>query len=274
VNRYLLNNRQLWNEYTDIHKNSDFYDLKGFLAGKSSLQKIELEELGEVVGKTLLHLQCHFGMDTLSWARRGAVVTGVDFSERAIALAESIRDELKLSGRFICSDINSLQGKLTERFDVVYTSYGVLCWLPDLTMWADTIAAFLEPGGVFYIVEGHPFLHVFDDAENAAPLTIRYSYFHTREPTRWEPEGSYADPDAVTTCPSYEWTHSLSDIINALISAGLQIEYVHEFPFCFYKAFPFLEDDGQGRWRVKGGNKTIPMLFSLRASKPATPAGI
>jgi len=274
VNQYLQNNQQLWNEYTDIHKTSDFYDLKGFLAGKSSLQQIELEELGDVAGKTMLHLQCHFGMDTLSWARRGAIVTGVDFSDKAINLAESIRAELKLPARFICSDIASLKQKLTERFDIVYTSYGVSCWLPDLTDWAETIASRLKPGGIFYIVEGHPYLHIFDDAEGAAPLTVRYSYFHSPEPTRWEPEGSYADATAETTHPSYEWTHSLSDIMNALISAGLQIEFLHEFPFCFYKAFPFLEDDGQGRWRVKGGKTFIPMTFSLRAIKPAIPAEI
>ncbi len=205
------------------------YGLAGFKRGETSLKSIELEEVGEVEGKSLLHLQCHFGMDTLSWARLGASVTGVDFSDKAIAVAKSLGDEVGIHARFICSNIYDLPQRLDERFDIVYTSYGVLCWLPDLSKWASVIEGFLKPGGMFYIVEGHPILNIFDNSNAATGFRVAQSYFHKTEPVRWEPEGDYADKNAAVRNPSFEWTHSLSDIINALIGAGLKIEFVHEF---------------------------------------------
>jgi SAM-dependent methyltransferase len=205
MDEYMGKNRELWDEITPIHVQSDFYDLEGFKNGRSSmLYPIEIEEVGDVGEKSLLHLQCHFGMDTLSWARLGAKVTGADFSEKAIEMARSLSKELNIEADFVLSNIYDLPKHLKGEFDIIYTSGGVLYWLPDLKRWGEIIAHFLKPGGFFYILEGHPFSCVFDDSQDATELKVKYSYFHIPEPTKWEPEGDYADPDAVVTHGSYE----------------------------------------------------------------------
>jgi SAM-dependent methyltransferase len=280
MDEYMGKNRELWDEITPIHVQSDFYDLEGFKNGRSSmLYPIEIEEVGDVGEKSLLHLQCHFGMDTLSWARLGAKVTGADFSEKAIEMARSLSKELNIEADFVLSNIYDLPENLKGEFDTVYTSGGVLCWLPDLKRWAEIIAHFLKPGGFFYILEGHPFSCVFDDSLDATELEVKYSYFHTSEPTKWEPQCDYAslvkgslkwlndDPDAVVTHGSYEWTHSMGDIINSIISSGLKIEYIHEFPVICYKCYPFMKRDNEGNWRVVGDK--IPLIFTLKATKTA-----
>ena len=179
---------------------------------------------------------------------------------------EILGKELEIEAAFICSDIYKLPDVLDEKFDIVYTSGGVLCWLPDLKQWAEIITHFLKPGGFFYILEGHPFRCIFDDSPDATELKVKYSYFHTPEPVNWEPEGDYADPDAVVTHGSYEWTHDMGDIINSLISSGLRVEYLHEFPTIFYKCYPFMKKDNDGLWRVEGDR--IPLTFTLKATKP------
>ena len=158
MDKQLQVNRRNWNERTPVHAASDFYDVEGFKAGRITLRDLERREVGEVSGKTLLHLQCHFGLDTMSWARLGAKPTGVDFSDAAIDLARSLNDELGLGVRFIHSNIYDLPGVLDEQFDIVFTSYGVLCWLPDLDDWARVASNHLKPGGVFYIAEFHPLM--------------------------------------------------------------------------------------------------------------------
>jgi SAM-dependent methyltransferase len=220
-----------------------------------------------VRGKSLLHLQCHFGLDTLSWARLGAQVTGVDFSEEGIALARSLSGELGIGADFVCSDIYELPNRLSRQFDVVFTSYGVLAWLSDLTRWGEVIAHFLRPGGTFYIAEIHPFAAVFYDGEEAEGLHVHYPYFHDPKPLRFEVEGSYASRAACTQKVTYEWSHSLGDVINALISADLEIEFLHEFPFVCYRTFPFLEQDDEGWWRFRERETAIPMTFSLKATR-------
>lgn len=266
MDEYLKNNQELWNEITPIHAQSKFYDVEGFKKGSSSiLYPVELEEMGDVSEKSLLHLQCHFGMGTLSWARRGAKVTGVDFSDKSIDLARSLSKELGIEADFICYNIYDLPERLSAKFDIVYTSAGVLCWLPDLKKWAEIISHFLKPGGFFYILEGHPFKMVFDDSRDATELSVKYSYFHNPEPDKWEPEPDYAEPDAVVTHGSYEWTHSIGDIINSLVYAGLRIEFLHEFPVIFFKRFPFMEKDNAGGWRIPGDK--IPLIFTLKATK-------
>jgi SAM-dependent methyltransferase len=265
MDKYIGMNRELWNELTLIHSRSNYYDVEGFKSGKSTLRPIELEELGDVYGKSLLHLQCHFGLDTLSWARLGARVTGVDFSDRAIDLARRLSKEVGIEASFVQSDIYDLPENLDGQFDIVFTSYGVLCWLPDLGRWAEIIARFMKPGGTFYMVADHPLNNIFESKKDSQELKVAYPYFHSPEPTEWGPGSSYADPKAKVSHPSYEWTHSLSDVFNALISAGLRIEFVHEFPVCAYQRFPFMEQDEDGWWRLKGDN--IPLTFSLKATK-------
>lgn len=259
-------NLALWNEWTDIHEKSAFYDVEGFLAGKSRLHSLELEELGDVSGKSLLHLQCHFGLDTLSWARRGAAVTGVDFSDKAIALAKRISHEASIAARFIQSDVYELPTTLEDRFDIVFTSYGVLTWLRDIRRWAKVIAHFLKPGGTFYIVEFHPVLWTLEDVQQ--DIQFMYSYFHTETPLEFKVEGSYADRDAKVTQPVvYEWNHPISDILNALISVDLKIDFLHEFPYSNGPLLALMEQDNQGRWRLKKYDGMIPLMFSLRATK-------
>lgn len=266
MEKYKQANRDLWNEWTQIHEKSEFYDVAGFKQGKLSLHSIEMEELRDVSKKSLLHLQCHFGLDTLSWARLGAKVTGVDFSDKAIALARSLSQELKIPATFICADVYKLPSILPQKFDIVFTSAGVLCWLPDIQQWAEIVAHFLKPGGIFYIREFHPFAQIFDDQEGLTDLRVAYHYFHSPEPMRCTVKGSYASRSAtVSQTVAYEWAHSLSDILNALISAGLRIEFLHEFPYCTYQMYPFMEQSEDGHWRLK--NRNIPLMFSLKALK-------
>jgi SAM-dependent methyltransferase len=200
-------NRDLWNAWADAHVGSEFYDTAGFLAGRETIDRVELEGVGDVTGKSLLHLQCHFGQTTLSWARHGASVVGVDFSERAIALAGDLAGQLGLDARFICADVYDTLAHLDgERFDVVFTSYGAISWLPDLKPWAEVIAGALKPGGRFFIAEHHPFLWVFDDLSNDIVPTFRYRYFDTNA-LRCDEDGSYAAPDSGIKAVSYSWQH-------------------------------------------------------------------
>jgi len=256
-------NKKLWNELTEVHIKS--YGVDEFKKGKSTLDKIQLKEMGNVKGNSLLHLQCHFGLDTLSWAREGAVVTGVDFSEKSIEYANRLKEELNISARFMCCNIYDLKRHLHEKFEIVYTSQGVLCWLKDLDKWASLIYRFLKPGGMFYIMEGHPILHIFSD-EIKEGLKIAYPYFGNKKPIKYEPGPDYSSTYMATN-PSYEWQWSTSDIINSLIKAGLQIEFMHEFDKLFYKALPNMKLDRNGWYYLSGYEKKIPLMFTLRARK-------
>ena len=258
-----LANRELWDGWTELHEKSAFYDLDGFRAGGSSLNQLERDELGEVAGKSLLHLQCHFGLDTLSWARLGARVTGVDFSARSVALARSLAAELELPARFLHRDVYELADTLEESFDIVYTSYGVLWWLPDLVAWANLIFAALTPGGVFYMAEFHPFLNLLDD-RGRGPTG---SYFAGAGPIRYEAAGSYAAPVGGEARECYGWAHSISEILTVLAEAGLELEFFREHPFSPYDCFPFLEEEAPGRHVLRGASGGFPLVFSLRARR-------
>jgi SAM-dependent methyltransferase len=265
MDEYRRSNRSLWNEWTHINARSTLYQLEEFKAGQNKLNPLERGELGEVAGKTLLHLQCHFGMDTLSWAMLGAQVTGIDFSDEAVALARSLSEELHIPARFICSDIYDLPQVLDETFDIVYTSYGVLSWLSDIPAWARLAARYLKPGGVFYMAEFHPFAFVFDDG--ADDLRVRYPYFETKM-FEFPVQGSYADPAAQTETPtSYEWNYRLGEVLTSLIDAGLRLEFVHEHPFTVYQQLPFLVQGADGYFRQPDGRQDVPLMFSVRATK-------
>ncbi len=268
MDQYLQANQKRWDQLTLEHKESEFYDLEGFRQGKDRLRSIELSELGDVAGKTLLHLQCHFGMDTLAWARRGAIATGVDFSPEAITLARSLSEELDIPARFVCTDIYDLPDALSGEFDIVFTSYGVLHGLPDLQRWGQIIAHYLKPGGIFYIVEDHPFFRVFR-AKPEGEFRAERSYFFNEEPQRIEGTGSYATDNKGSTGEYFVWDHSLGEIVNSLVDAGLRIEFLHEFPYAARAKFPFMEQGEDGWWRLPPDrHRTIPFLFSLQARKP------
>jgi SAM-dependent methyltransferase len=195
MSEHLRTNQKIWDTWTHEHENSPFYDVEGFKAGKDRLRSIELDELGPVVAdKTLLHLQCHFGMDTLAWARRGANVTGVDFSPQSIDLARSLSQELAIPAEFVCSDIAHLPEALSGQFDIVFTSYGILHWLDNLQRWAEVIAHFLKPGGIFYIVEDHPTMRMCSSSKDGTKLELENPYFFSPTPNIVEHQGSYASP--------------------------------------------------------------------------------
>ena len=268
MNDYLDTNQQLWNAWTLLHETSEFYDLPGFKAGKSSLRPIERAELTYVAGRSLLHLQCHFGLDTLSWARKGAIVTGVDFSDQSIALAQSFSAELDIPATFVCSDVEHLPDVLSGQFEIVFSSYGVLPWLPDLRRWAEVIAHFLAPNGIFSLVDDHPLMRTLRTNE-AGELTVANPYFFSEEPSRIEARGSYAAPgDEQTPLRGwYIWNHSLGEILGVLLGVGLRIEFLHEFPFAMRAKFPGMERGDNGTWRFSRPPE-FPLLFSLQARKP------
>jgi 2-polyprenyl-3-methyl-5-hydroxy-6-metoxy-1,4-benzoquinol methylase len=262
-------NRQVWDAWTGLHETSEFYDLPGFRAGKSSLRPIERAELTDVAGRTLLHLQCHFGLDTLSWARQGAIATGVDFSPPAIELARSLSAELAIPATFVCAAIEDLPQALQGQFEIVFSSYGVLPWIRDLAGWARTIAHFLRPGGILYLVDDHPLMRSLS-VTDAGVLAVTGEYFFSEQPERIAARGSYAAPPAADTPLRewYVWNHSLGEILNSLIAAGLSIEFFHEFPFAMRAKFPGMERQENGVWR-RTQPPVFPLLFSLQARKPA-----
>ena len=267
---YFEENKKSWNKRTAIHKDSVFYDLASFKKGKSSLNKIELEELGDVKDKTLLHLQCHFGMDTMSWAREGAIATGIDLSDEAIKLAKEINEELKLNAKFICANVYDLTDAekvpplegFREAFDIVFTSYGTIGWLPDLDKWAEIVTHFLKPGGTFYIADFHPVLWMMD--ENFEH--IKYNYFNTEVITE-EISGTYSDRTAPIKSIEHGWNHPFSEIITTLLKHNLQIQLFNEFTYSPYKCFNNLEQGEDGMWRIKGMDEKMPMMYSIKAVK-------
>lgn len=263
--RYIRSNQQLWDQWTDIHTRSEFYDIEGFKQGRITLDPIEIEELSDVAGKTLLHLQCHFGQDTLSWARLGAQVTGADFSPKAIAYARDLAREIGMDAHFVCANLYDLPQVLHETFDVVYTGGGALCWLPDLKHWGRVVSHFLKPGGTFYIREFHPIANLFDDDDPA--LKVKYPYFARPEPLSLATQGSYADPSADFQAVAHSWVHSLSDIISAVAQNDMRIQWMHEFAECGFQMFPFMERNARGLWELTDKTKSVPFTYSIRATK-------
>ena len=262
------NNQKLWDELAPVHVKS-YKGVNALREGGITLDEIELRELGDVRGKSLLHLQCHIGTDTLSWARQGAVVTGVDFSQQSIAHAEKLQAELGIEATFIRANVYDLPGILQDQFDIVYTSRGVICWLKDLDKWGEIVAGFMKPGGTFYIMESHPVGNIFDDTK-ADELRIIHPYFHSSEPTVWDDEfPDYSDTTYVPTQPSFEWTWSLSDILNALLRAGLELEFFNEYDVNFYKRFPGMAKCPDGWYRFPEYSGKVPMMFTLKARKPS-----
>lgn len=260
---YAAINKKWWNDVTPVHLKSDLYNLAQFKKGKTSLQRTEIEELGNVRGKTMLHLLCHFGMDTLSWARRGAVVTGVDLSDSSIRLAKKISREVGTPATFICCDIYELPKVLDKKFDIIFISYGVLLWLSNIQKFAKIINHFLNDGGVFYIIELHPFTNILSH-----DFKLFYKYFD-HGPYLDDSSGTYTDWNTADVKGiTYEWSYTMGDIINSLIREGLKIEFVHEFPYTMYDQFPgFMEKNKKGQYVLQNKKIQIPLLFSLKASK-------
>jgi SAM-dependent methyltransferase len=257
-------NRRSWDRRLPVHRDSAFYDVSGFRDGRGSLRSIELAELAGVSGRSLLHLQCHFGLDTLSWARLGARVTGVDFSEPALKLARSLAKEAGLEASFVQSNVYDLTRVLHQQFDVVFTSYGVLCWLPDLRRWARVVNRFLRPGGTFLIVENHPMCECYEEVEGR--LELVYPLFQ-REPFEDPGTRTYADPTAtVRLGRNFQWAWTVGGLVEALIGVGLRIESLREMPLGTWQRFASMTRDPDGWWRLP--DDPLPLLVSCRAVKP------
>lgn len=259
---YIAINRQSWNNRVQSHMNSDFYDLEGFLKGNTSLNSIELELLGDIKNKQILHLQCHFGQDSLSLGRLGAHVTGVDLSDKAVESAIELANKTKIDANFICSDIYELPKCLDKQFDIVFTSYGTIGWLPDLDKWAKIVAKYLKPGGKFVFVEFHPVVWMFDDDFEK----IAYHYFNKEVIIETE-KGSYADKTADLTQEYVMWNHSMSDVVNNLIKNGLEINSLDEFDYSPYNCFNKTEEFKPNKFRIKHLDNKIPMVFAIVATK-------
>jgi SAM-dependent methyltransferase len=257
-NQYFEANKNLWNQRTTVHKDSEFYNLAAFKAGENVLTPIELNEVGDVKGRSLLHLQCHFGMDTLNFSRMGAKCTGIDLSDGAIKLAQEINDELKL----VCCNVLDTSEYVKEQFDIVFTSYGTIGWLPDLKPWAKMIAQRMKPDGFFYIAEFHPVMWMFDDDFTH----IKYAY-ENQEVIVTENEGTYTDRNADIKGKEYSWNHSISEVLNALVAAGLKIEFFNEHMYSPYPCFRNTVETEKDKWHIKGMEGKLPMVYSLKAVK-------
>jgi SAM-dependent methyltransferase len=259
---FIATNRTHWNAVTPGHVTSDFYDVESFKAGRDTIDPVEAELVGDVSGRTLLHLQCHFGLDTMSWTRRGAIATGIDFSEAAIATAASLAADLNLNSKFKVGNI--LEADLVEQFDIVFTSHGVLGWLPELRSWGETVARHLKPGGKFVLVDSHPVLWTFDDERDDGEMRLRYDYF-SREALTFEEAGSYANPDGPVT-RILERIHPAEDVLGGLINAGLIITGFREYDHVAWQALPHMDQDEDGWWRLPAGTPRVPLMFSVTAT--------
>jgi len=270
MNRYVRANRELWDAWTEINVHSAFYDVAGFKAAPSPLDTIVRAGLGDVTGASVLHLQCHFGLDTLRVALGGADVTGVDYSPRAIAYARGLAEELGVVARFIESDIYALPDVLDAQFDRVFASWGVLSWLPELAPWGRIVARYLRPGGTFFLAEGHPTLFVFETTADKTDLELRYPYFATPEPIVIPVTGNYADRTAQVSGTEYAFAHSLEEIVMALVDAGLQLVELREHDHIPWQQFPFMIERAPAEWVLPTDRPSLPLAFSLRAAKPRT----
>ena len=259
---YLDINKKLWNEKTAIHVNSDFYELEAFMKGKSSLKEIELGILGDVSGKSILHLQCHFGQDSLSLARMGAQVTGVDISDQSIEKAKELNQELGLDAEFICCDVYSAKAHVHQQFDIVFSSYGTIGWLPDIEKWADIVSHFVKPGGQFVFVELHPVVWMYD----ADFKHIIYSYFNGDAIVETTP-GTYADPTADIALKEIGWNHGLSEVISALLKRGLTLQQFEEFNYSPHNCFAGMKEIAEGKFVIEHLGDKIPMSYALQMIK-------
>jgi SAM-dependent methyltransferase len=262
-------NRTLWDERVALHVGSDFYNVAAFKAGAPVLEPFELEHVGDVRGKSLVHLQCHFGLDTLDWARRGARVTGVDFSEPAVRAARALAADVGLPARFETANVYDAASVLGDTYDVVYTGQGALCWLPDLGRWAQVVSELLVPGGFLYLTEFHPVTDMMADDSFA----ITRDYFGRPEGYLFDDGLTYVETgERTASSRSFEWLHATSSVISSLLAAGLRLQLFVEHAFTVYKRFPFLEripDAPTRQYRMPEGQPALPLMYSVRATKPA-----
>jgi SAM-dependent methyltransferase len=267
---FIAANRRNWDERVPIHRRdrTGFYAVERFLAGDKHLHAIQGGELGDVAGKRLIHLQCHFGLDTLILARHGAIVTGLDFSPAAIAEARRLAAQTGLPADFVCANIYDARQALAGDFDIAYVTWGTICWLPDLAAWGRTIAALLAPGGYLYFADAHPNMLILEERDSR--LVHEYPIDTAPDcPLVFDQPHTYSDDTTpLRTTRTYEWIHSLSRIIGALLGAGLTLDFLHEHPGLPWPPFPMCARSTGGMWRLPDHIPAFPLSVSLRARKP------
>lgn len=261
---YIQKNKAAWNSRTDHHIHSAFYGLDKFLEGANSLNEIELNLLGNIAGKKILHLQCHFGQDSISLGRMGASVTGVDLSDNAIGKARELAVQTGIHAEFICCDLYDLPRHLDGQFDIVFSSYGTIGWLPDLDRWASIVSHYLAPGGRFVFAEFHPIVWMFDNDFTY----IAYAYSKS-SPIIEKEMGTYADKTAPIETETITWNHGIGEVLTSLLNAGLRVTSFREFDYSPYNCFNQTIEFEPGKFRIASLGDKIPMVYSLTALKDA-----
>lgn len=253
-------NQSYWDAKVAVHAKSDFYDVEGFLSGKNMLKKPELGLLENVNQKKLIHLQCHFGIDSLSLARMGFDVTAIDFSESAITKAKELSIQSGVEATFICADIQNPPAELLGQFDLVFISYGALLWLPDMKEYFKHAASFLKAGGKLICAEFHPLQYTFSDSGEP----FHYSYFNQGAIVE-NTTGTYADFEAPISGTNVSWNHSMSDIISGVLSAGLMLNHFEELDYLPYPCFEWVTQRAEDEYVYE--SKNLPLAFTLLAEK-------
>lgn len=261
---YIEVNKKLWNDKVEIHAKSEFYDVDAFIAGKQVLNAIELDLLGDLNGKSVLHLQCHFGQDSIELSRMGARVLGVDLSDKAIDKANWLAEQCGTDTKFICADVYDTPNHIDEKFDIVFTSYGTVGWLPDMDRWAAVVNHFLKPDGKFVFAEFHPVVWMMDYEFSK----IDYSYFNI-EPIIEEEPGTYTNPEAPIKNKEFSWNHPISEVVGALLKQGLNLKELNEFDYSPYPCFKNLLKLEDKKYQIKGLEGKLPMVYSLLMNKPS-----
>jgi SAM-dependent methyltransferase len=257
-------NRTNWDDRVAVHLASAFYDVDGWLERAPGPRPEELAALGDLEGRSVVQLQCHFGMDTLQFARVGASVAGVDFSAPAIAAADELATRAGLAdrARFVCGDVTEAPALLGgERFDVVYVSLGSLCWLPSITAWADAVAGVLAPGGRLYVFDGHPLVMCLDDDGER----VVHGYFEEPHGRRDDFEYTYTDGERLAHTTTYEWSHGIAELLGALRDRGLALHRFEEHDWTPFHLFPWLVEATPHRWTFPEGRPRVPLSMTVVA---------
>jgi SAM-dependent methyltransferase len=268
IGAFIEANRRNWDERVPIHRRdrAGFYAMDRFIAGEKRLHAIETGELGDIVGKRVIHLQCHFGLDTLILARNGAIVTGLDFSPAAISEARRLAAETGLDAEFVCADVYDARRILSGYFDVAYVTWGTICWLPDLTRWAQVVASLLAPGGFLYFADVHPNALVLEEKDGRLVPEYPIDTPPDRPLVQDESVTYTGDPTPLAATRTYQWIHSMSRIVTALLDAGLSLDFLHEHARLPWPPFPMCPAEG-GMYRLPDQIPAFPLAVSLRARK-------
>ena len=264
-------NRLNWDERVDSHFNSPMYQahIEDLKKGKHCMDPVLVERMGDVTGKKLIHLQCHMGMETLAWAQLGAESTGIDFSQPAIDRGRLLSAELNIPAEFICTDLYSTPDHVeANSFDIAFVSVGAILWLPDINEWASVVSKVLKPGGKLFMDEVHPLNHVLEQHDTEPILYAKYPYLHDA-PLVFDEQGSYTDESAIFEhTKTLSWTHSISAVINALISNGLTIRAMHETAKCVWKRYESMTEVNPSHFELPDPyTGKLPMLYTLIAEK-------